>query len=136
MNEENDMNPILRNNKAVMEALAAAALTSVTVVFDGYGDNGQIDSIVAHSGEVTVELPVTPVMIVDSDCEESTASEREAPLAEAIETVCFGYLEEKSGGWEVNEGSFGTFTFTVEDCSIDLDFNRRVIEVENSSQRF
>ena len=39
---------ILRNKAAVMDALAAAGITSLSVAFDGYGDDGQIDSI-AHS---------------------------------------------------------------------------------------
>jgi hypothetical protein len=69
---------ILRNKAAVMSALAAAGITSVTVAFDGYGDDGQIDSIVAQSGEVTVQLPASFVAIVDSGDEGTISSDEEA----------------------------------------------------------
>jgi hypothetical protein len=92
--------------------------------------------MVAYSGEVTVELPATEITIMDSDDEQLTPSQRAVPLAEAIETLCFDYLWAEFEGWEVNDGSFGTFTFAVADCSIDLDFTQRVMDEENSKQRF
>ena len=126
------MEDLLRDKAAVMDALAAAGITSVTVAFDGYGDDGQIDSIVAQSGEVTVQLPDSRVAIVGSDDEGTSSSDEEAaesdgdtPLAEAIESLCYEYLEEAHGGWEVNDGAYGTFVFKVADGSVVLDFNLR-----------
>src|ERR1017187_2397368 len=88
------MEDLLRDKAAVMSALAAAGITSVTVAFDGYGDDGQIDSIVAQSGEVTVQLPASFVAIVDSGDEGTISSDEEAaepdgdtPLVEAIESL-------------------------------------------------
>src|ERR1035438_4748974 len=103
------MEDLLRDKAAVMAALAAAGITSVTVAFDGYGDDGQIESIVAQSGEVTVKLPDSCIAIVASDDEGTISSDEEAaksdgdtPLAEAIESLCYECLEEAHGGWEVN----------------------------------
>jgi hypothetical protein len=134
---------IFRNKAAVMAALAAAGITSVTVAFDGYGDDGQIDSIVAQSGEVTVQLPDSCVAIVSSDDEGTSSSDEEAaksdgdtPLVEAIESLCYEYLEEAHGGWEVNDGAYGTFAFTVADGSVVLDFNLRFSDSENYEHRF
>src|ERR1035437_2419964 len=135
------MEDLLRDKAAVMDALAAAGLTSVTVAFDGYGDDGQIDSIVAQSGEVTVQLPDSRVAIVGSDDEGTSSSDEEAaesdgdtPLAEAIETLCYDLLEQEHNGWVNNEGAYGTFTFTVADGSIDLDLTQR--SSENYEHRF
>jgi hypothetical protein len=137
------MEDLLRNKAAVMSALAAAGITSVTVAFDGYGDSGQIESIAAQSGEVTVQLPDSFVAIVDSDDEGTSSSDENAaesdgdtPLAEAIESLCYEYLEEAHGGWEVNDGAYGTFVFTVADGSVVLDFNLRFSDSENYEHRF
>ena len=137
------MEDLLRNKAAVMSALAAAGITSVTVAFDGYGDSGQIESIAAQSGEVTVQLPDSFVAIVDSDDEGTSSSDENAaesdgdtPLAEAIESLCYEYLEEAHGGWEVNDGAYGTFVFKVADGSVVLDFNLRFSDSENYEHRF
>src|ERR1035441_1962565 len=137
------MEDLLRNKAAVMSARAAAGITSVTVAFDGYGDSGQIESIAAQSGEVTVQLPDSFVAIVDSDDEGTSSSDENAaesdgdtPLAEAIESLCYEYLEEAHGGWEVNDGAYGTFVFTVPDGSVVLDFNLRFSDSENYEHRF
>jgi hypothetical protein len=119
---------ILRNKTTVMNALAAAGVTSVVAEFDGYGDDGQIHSIEAHSGDATVELPTASVMIVGSDDDEPASVQRVVPFAEAIETLCYLYLENECCGWEIDEGSYGTFTFTVSDGIIELDFTRRASE--------
>jgi hypothetical protein len=34
-------------------------------------------------------------------------------LSEAIETLCYSYLEQEHGGWENNDGAFGTFELDI-----------------------
>jgi hypothetical protein len=126
----------VRNKAAVIDALAAAGITSAVVVFDGYGDEGQVESIEARVGETTVQLPVTSIVMLDADENGTTSSEREMPLNEAIENLCYEYLEEAHGGWEVNDGAYGTFAFTVADGSVVLDFNLRLSDSENYEHRF
>jgi hypothetical protein len=125
-----------RNKSAIMTALAAAGITSVVVTFDGYGDNGQIESLEVLAGETTVELPASVVLMAAADDEEPVKSADEKPLAEAIETLCFDYLSHVYAGWEINAGAYGTFTFTVADNSVELDFSKRFEDEENSSYRF
>jgi hypothetical protein len=117
-----------------MAALAAAGITSATVAFDGYGDEGQIESIEARAGETTVQLTVTPIMMQDADENDTTPSECAMPLSEAIESLCYACLEQEHEGWEIDEGACGTFTFTVADGTIDLDFTQR--SSENYEHRF
>ena len=128
---------LVRNKAAVMDALAAAGITSVVVTFDGASDSGQVDSIVAHSGEATVQLPATTfVLVVDVEDEEPGVRTDGTPLAAAIEILCYDLLMQEHDGWETNEGAFGTFTFTVADGSIVLDFNQRFIDSENYIHTF
>ena len=128
---------IFRNKAAVMDALAAAGITSVVLAFDGNSDDGQIESFEARAGEITVELPTTQVLMLEESADDEKAEhETPIPLAEAIETLCFEYLEGEYRGWETNEGSFGTFTFNVLDCLVELDFNKRFMDEEKFSERF
>ena len=114
------METLDRNKLAIMDALAAAGITSVVVTFDGSGDNGQIESLEVLAGETTVELPASVVLMAAADDEEPVKSADEKPLAEAIETLCFDYLSHVYTGWEINEGSHGEFAFTVADNSVEL----------------
>ena len=45
------------NKERLFDGLTAAGITHVTVVVDGYGDSGQIESISAWAGETTVDFP-------------------------------------------------------------------------------
>ena len=128
---------IFRNKAAVMDALAAAGITSVVLAFDGNSDDGQIESFEARAGEITVELPTTQVLMLEESADDEKAEHGTSiPLAEAIETLCFEYLEGEYRGWETNEGSYGTFTFNVLDRFIELDFNKRFMDEEKYSERF
>jgi hypothetical protein len=72
----------------------------------------------------------------ESDDDETAQHGTSIPLAEAIENLCYEYLEEAHCGWEVNDGAYGTFAFTVADGSVVLDFNLRFSDSENYEHRF
>jgi len=46
-------------------------------------------------------------------------------LWEAIEILAYDYLDETHMGWEVGEGSYGTFVFSVPKRTITLEHHRR-----------
>src|SRR5574337_1192536 len=123
---------LLRNKQALFAVLDAAGVTHVTLDFDGYGDSGQIEDIAFKSGEETLAAPAGEVVL-------EIASYGEAPgpkafdVRSAIELLVREFLEDDHGGWELNEGSFGTFTFDVAEAAITLDYNERV-ETSNYSQ--
>jgi hypothetical protein len=114
-----------QNKTAVFDALTAAGITAVTVEFDGEGDSGQIESVTACAGDATVTLPTTPVTLHYSSWQNDDLTTTETPLSEAIETLCYGYLEQYQDGWENNDGAFGSFAFDVTNRSIELEFNAR-----------
>jgi hypothetical protein len=114
------------NKAAVFAALSAASITRVTVAFDGAGDSGQINDIIAKAGEADITLPNVEIQFDD----------RPLLLSDAIEHLCFDYLSQEHGGWENNDGGQGDFTFHVEEQRIELDFNEFYTESTNHSHTF
>ena len=114
------------NKAAILAALAAAAITSVVVTFDGSGDSGQIESVEARTRDAQAELPTTDVTIGSPLWDGSGVETRTLPLREAIEQLAYDLLEDTHDGWEINEGAFGEFTFDVAEGSIRLDYNERI----------
>jgi hypothetical protein len=124
------------NKAAVFDALSAAGITEVVVGFDGEGDSGQIESVAARSGQTSSELPTTAVTIASTQWGADDITAREMPLSEAVEALCYGYLEQEHGGWENNDGAYGEFTFDVTERRIELDFNARFSDFVSYSHSF
>ena len=77
------------NKIALFDALAAAGIEIVTVVFDGCGDSGQIEDIEAKAGDLVVALPADQIEIAcpvwgGSEIERRTQSVRDAIEASGI----------------------------------------------------
>jgi len=124
------------NKGIVFDALSAAGITHVSISFDGEGDQGQIDDATAYGGAETVEFPATKVTLyhAQSGCDELTT--HETSLREAVEELCYGYLEQQYDGWENNDGAFGEFAFEVAQRRIALDFNGRFVDYAHHNHTF
>ena len=125
-----------RNKAIVFDALSAAGITNVAVGFDGEGDQGQIDGAAAHTEEGVIEFPETVVALYRAAYGDEAFTTHEMPLREAVETLCYDYLEQEYAGWENNDGAFGEFAFHVGDRRIALDFNGRFTDCSHSSHTF
>ena len=124
------------NKNAVFDALTSAGVTVVIVTFDGEGDSGQIEDIQAYAGEAEAKLPTQAVQFQQVAWNSHKLDASALGLREAIETLCYDYLEQEHGGWENNEGAFGEFTLSVADRTIELEFNGRISEVHTTSHTF
>jgi hypothetical protein len=124
------------NKRAVFDALAAANITSVLVEFDGEGDSGQINNVTGFRGEERVETPTTNVTLQLVSWGDNEPVPTKSVLNEAIETLCYDYLEDTHGGWENNDGAFGEFLFDVEERSIALEFHARYTDTLTSDHTF
>jgi hypothetical protein len=124
------------NKSIVFDALSAAGITQVHVSFDGEGDSGQIEYVRADAGDTPVELPPTPVTLQSAGYGSGDLTPTETPLGEAVEVLCYGYLEQEYDGWENNDGAFGEFTFHVAERRIALDFNARFTDYCHNSHAF
>jgi hypothetical protein len=132
----------LLNKTAVFDALSAAGITAVTVDFDGYGDSGQIQGITPFAGDASVELPKMSVAMrqishaFGGGSTEAAETSEEQSLFEAIEALCYDWLEERHGGWEIDDGSFGEFEFNVPARTIRLEYNGRITDVVTEHEEF
>jgi len=124
------------NKAALFSVLSAAGITSVDVSFDGYGDSGQIESIDAKADTAVILLPDATVTLIIIGWQDTDPTERTMPIHEAIEHFAFDCLAQTHGGWENNEGAFGTFLFDVADQSITLDYNQRFEDVASFEHAF
>jgi len=111
------------NKQTVFAALRAGAITTVNVHFNGAGDSGQIDEITARADGTEVAVPDAQVELLLASWDGKSTS-KQMQLQEAIEELCFDCLSQKHGGWEIDDGGQGEFTFRVEDASIDLEFEQ------------
>jgi hypothetical protein len=128
---------ILSANKAVLfDALAAAGIETVTVIFDGYGDSGQIERIDVEAGEGTVLLPPDRIEIARTTWESPEIERQAQTVHEAIETLVYDFLRQTHSGWEINDGAYGEFTFDVAARTIKLDYNERYTSSESYSHEF
>ena len=124
------------NKDIVFDALAKAGITHVFVGFDGESDDGQMERASAKAGGKAVEFPQTSITLHISGFSSADLTLREMMLQDAVEHLCYGFLEEQCGGWEINGGSFGEFVFNVAGLRITLDFYGRVVETHHSLYRF
>ena len=122
---------------AIFDALEAAGIAHVTIEFEGSGDSGQMEQATGcTAANEPVGIPDVVIEITRVDFDEDKDSSADVALREAIETVAYELLEQTHGGWEDNDGGFGTFAFDVAERSITLDFNERYTETNNSVHEF
>jgi hypothetical protein len=124
------------NKTIIFDALTAAGITHVVFGFDGEGDDGQIDGGAAFIGDQAVEFPAVSVTLNYAQSADEQVRTQDVTLREAIEELCYGYLEQEYGGWENNDGAFGEFRFHVAEKRIDLEFNGRFTDYSHHSHAF
>ncbi|MBX9647298.1 MAG: hypothetical protein K2X57_09615 [Xanthobacteraceae bacterium] len=128
---------ILAANKAVLfDSLATAGIETVTVLFDGYGDSGQIERIDVEAGEGTIQLPSDRIEIARTIWESPEIERQTLTVREAFETVVYDFLRQTHDGWENSDGAYGEFVFDVAERTIKLDYNERYTSSENFSHEF
>ena len=122
---------------AIFDALQAAGLSRVIIEFEGSGDSGQMEQATAFRGEEEViAFPTTSVEITRVEFDEGKDTRGAVSIRDAIETVAYDLLGQVHGGWEDNDGGYGTFIFDVAERSVTLDFFERYIETNNYVHAF
>ena len=124
------------NKAAILDALAAAGITEVEVNFDGYGDSGQIEDMVARAGDAEAALPAVAVQLSAPAWGCDHVEVRTKPLTDAIEQFVYDTLADLHPGWENSDGASGTFTFDVVAGTVTLDHGDRYIAVETTTHVF
>jgi hypothetical protein len=123
----------------VFDLLGGVGVESFIVTFDGGGDDGQVedpDEFEPAKSAKKAEALLGDV-VEGAKTSEGTRYGPNGPepmwkhdptLDKLIVDICYGILEGVSQGWEINEGSHGTFYFDVKKRKMRLDFKERVIE--------
>ena len=121
----------------LFEVFASAGIASVVVEFDGCGDSGQIEAIMAfNAANEEIVLPSTPVEIRQAVFEDLTVAVASQAPAEVIEAMAYDLLEQTHSGWEDGDGAFGRFFFAFADHSITLEFNERYVDSNYHQHEF
>lgn len=135
------------NIEIVYDLLGGVGVESFVVIFDGGGDDGQVEESsefkpqnksVLKKAEALLKSAVEGARVSNGtrwhpNGQKETMWKEDPTLNELIESVCYESLESVCSGWEINEGSHGTFFFDVKKRKMSLDFNERVVE-SNLSQ--
>jgi Family of unknown function (DUF6878) len=90
----------------LLKQLRKLGVETVTAEYDGCGDSGQVDDPHFDSEKVSGDL------------------------AMSVQELFYDVLEEYYGGWEINEGSYGLFTWDVRADKINLLHTMRLDETE------
>lgn len=143
----NEVKDVMSSNSAFMAFMRKHKVATVNVEFDGNGDSGQITGTYAMDDKgvdldsSVLKLPVGKIkflrsyslvdgkMVPNYDIKEGT-------VEDLLEEVAYSMLEKKHGGWEINEGSYGTFTFDFVNGNIELEYNERVETVNTTNFMF
>jgi len=133
----------------LFDTLAQTKVSTIEVDFEGCGDSGQIEAVdyTDSKGKGIDEAYLDKVIVKgsaktsyhkwDEKKKEMVLTEaREGNIREIIEEICYDKLGASHGGWEINEGSYGTFYFDVSTRKVRLEYNERIEEVRTSEESF
>lgn len=118
------------NKEILFDILADNKVEVVTVMFDGSGDDGQVESsdlpdkikrVVVEGAKVSQGKIWTSGGVKESFKENPT-------VEEIVASLCYEALSNLYGGWENNDGAFGEFVFHVKDRVVEFNFNQRYTE--------
>ncbi|NDA90214.1 MAG: hypothetical protein EBY20_04815 [Alphaproteobacteria bacterium] len=137
------------HSNLLFDTLAQTKVSSIEVSFEGCGDSGQIESVdyTDANGKGIDEAYLDKVIVKGSErtsYHEWDEKKKQMVLTEAregnvrgiIEEICYDKLGASHGGWELNEGSYGTFYFDVSTRKVRLEYNERIEEVRTSEESF
>ena len=125
----------MQNKNLIFAALAEAGIHRVTVEYDGSDDSGQIESIEAWN-TANEKIPLPSLRKVQLASENTDSPVDEIGLEAAVEQLVWDYLYDNHGGWENNDGAFGTFEFSIPDRTIALQHNERYTDVNTTTHEF
>lgn len=133
-----------QNKATLIQFMKDNGIHQIAVEFDGCGDSGQIENVtILDENENEIENDC-----LDGSCEVIHTSQtwkedswvhekfsRMETFHDLAEHVAYTPLEVHFGGWEINEGSYGTVTIHA-DGTGSIECNQRVVEVNSEYASF
>ncbi len=128
---------VLPENKAALfQALANARVGTVEVLFNGYGDSGQIEQTTVEGEDDNVDLQLIKIEFARVERGNPVVVRGTLSAKDAIEKLVYVLLEQNHAGWEINEGAYGDFVFDVAEQTITLNYNERIETSEYTQHVF
>lgn len=133
------------NREALKNAFEKLKIKTALVEFDGSGDSGQVEHIYANGKSYEPKDTDVAEGFLSHEgttwCGDGTTSHRwsvSPNLYDALESFCYSILQREHGGWEINAGSFGNFTFELKGGKLTctLAMNERVEDVHSSEESY
>jgi hypothetical protein len=127
-----------RNLRLALRALKRRGAVLARAEYDGFGDSGQIEAVEIEGGECddarigcwAVESERTG----EGDAERLVHRLRRTrkSLRDVVEDAMYRHLESLHGGWENNEGAFGTLVLSVESGTLSIEHNSRYVAYDET----
>lgn len=124
-----DAPPVAADKDAFIAALRALGIASVQIEYNGYGDEGGVETITAVTADNS-EVDLKPHQI--------TPPEADAPISlhEALEEFAWTAVQYFHGGFHNNEGGNGTVTIHTDTGTVKIEHNDNVVETLYSENEF
>jgi len=129
------------------DILQKARFEILYVDFNGEDDSGCIQDIARYNMLPTALFnkkifndPVKGIILsrgkvfVQKGIEENY--QKDLPLKEIIETICYKLLEKSHPGWEIGDGAYGRFIFLPQERKVKMEFYERIIEDNYSEDEY
>ncbi|WP_051278319.1 DUF6878 family protein [Solimonas flava] len=105
----------LATEPVIRAKLRELGITDVDADYDGIGDSGQIEQI-AYRDRARPDQTIA----VDDE------------IGRGVEALLYALLEFRHGGWENNDGAYGSFRWNLLGGTIEHEHHARYTEVETS----
>lgn len=126
-----------QNKRVLFDALLAAGIATVTISFDGYGDEGKVGPLEAFDAQNNnATLPIASLTMIEIDFDASATRRVETTISDFLQEIAYDLLRDTYRGWEDNEGAYGEFRFDVAGRTITLEYNERTITTHYREYQF
>jgi hypothetical protein len=135
------MNATQLNKEAVIKYCAHYKVSKITLEYNGSGDNGQIEDVTcfdAAGNEMLIpddNNEIENFYDLWSSTEGKAVKSRTGSFLDLVEQLAYSTLCQTYGGWEINEGSYGTITIH-DDGSGLIEHNEIIQDTEYSEHSF
>lgn len=142
--------------KHCCKLLSAYGVRTVTFDYDGYGDSGDFNSGTVHVLPSIAQIDKAGTMsttpkpelyeraaqlktqnwesfVNEREKEEETTNKKPVMSKEMCERFFDSAFELLPGGWEINEGSYGTITIDIATEQITVGHNERYTDVRSET---
>lgn len=124
---------------AVCDCARAYDIATITITYDGAGDEGQIDHVSLAGPQPADDGAAPEIAMPHVQCTSwsvpyrGDASEIETSFESAVEDLGYEFIAQNHSGWENGEGAFGELVIDVIAGKATLEHSTRFVDTDCSS---